>query len=162
MTVLSSGDWLEQASNAMREPARPERLYQVIDQAMKALVGYKLLTILQLRDERLHRMHTSDLARYPAGGFKNIANDIWLKTMLSDGVPVISATPEIVKQRFFDHETIFAMGCGSVMNIPVLGPTGTLGSLNLLHEANWFNSEHILAASPFATLLAQAWTANEL
>lgn len=161
MTALSAFDWLEQASAAIRDPSQPEILYQIIDRALNELVGYKLLTILRLRGDRLYRMHTSDLAKYPVGGFKSIANDAWLKAMLSAGVPIISPNPELVQQRFFDHETIFSLGCGSVMNVPVVGPTGTLGSLNLLHELDWFESKHVLVARPFATLLALAWSAEE-
>lgn len=136
-------------------------LQRAIEGAVDELVGFKLLTILRLQGSRLDRSHTSDPATYPAGGHKDISNDQWLRSMLSDGVPVISEDAAKVRERFVDHEAIFAMGCGSVLNIPITSALGTLGSLNLLHEANWFKPEHIVLVRPFALLLAVAWLANE-
>lgn len=136
----------------------PGALYREVERAMDELVGYKLLTILKLEESRLHRMHTNDLARYPIGGYKDITHDRWLTAMLRDGDPIISVDEDEVRARFFDHETIFALGCGSAMNIPIVGPRGTLGSLNLLHQAGWFTPEHVLVARPFAQLLALAWS----
>ncbi|MFC7462650.1 GAF domain-containing protein [Hydrogenophaga defluvii] len=133
-------------------------LYREIERAMDDLVGHKLLTILKLEESRLHRMHTSDLARYPVGGYKDITHDRWLTAMLRDGTPIISADADAVRARFYDHETIFALGCGAAMNIPIVGPRGTLGSLNLLHQPGWFAPEHVRVARPFALLLALAWS----
>lgn len=133
-------------------------LYAFIEAAIDELVGYKLLTILRLESRLLRRMHSSNPQSYPVGGAKDITDDAWLRTMLKDGVPVISADPTVVRHRFFDHETIFALGCEAVMNVPVTGPPGTLGSLNLLHKAGWFTPEHVLFARPFAALLALAWS----
>jgi hypothetical protein len=49
-----------------------------------------------------------------------------------------------------------------VLNIPIASTRGTLGSLNLLHEASWFNGEHVLIARPFAALLTLAWSGPAL
>lgn len=136
-------------------------LYRSIEGALGELVGFKLLTILRLQGSRLVRMHTSDCATYPSGDSKDISNDPWLRSMLSDGVPVISEDAASVRERFVDHESIFAMGCGSVLNIPVTSALGTLGSLNLLHDAHWFKPEHAVLVRPFASLLAVAWLAND-
>lgn len=136
-------------------------LYRAIEGALDELVGFKLLTILRLKESRLVRTHTSDSATYPSGGYKDITDDQWLRSMLGDGVPVISENSTKVRERFIDHEAIFAMGCGSVLNIPVTSALGTLGSLNLLHEAYWFKSEHIVLVRPYASLLAVAWLADE-
>ncbi len=141
---------------------KPEAgLYRSIEGALEELVGFKLLTILRLQGSRLVRMHTSDSATYPPGGSKDIGNDAWLRSMLSDGVAVISEDAPSVRERFVDHEAIFAIGCGSVLNIPVTSALGTLGSLNLLHDAHWFKPEHAVLVRPFASLLAVAWLAND-
>ncbi|NKI72739.1 GAF domain-containing protein [Collimonas pratensis] len=136
-------------------------LYRAIEGALNELIGFKLLTILRLKGARLVRTHTSDSATYPSGGYKDITDDQWLRSILSDGVPVISEDSTKVRERFVDHEAIFAMGCGSVLNIPVTSALGTLGSLNLLHEAYWFKPEHIVLVRPYALLLAVPWLAEE-
>ncbi len=148
---------LAQTADAARSDLQTGALYRAIETALQELVGYKLLTILQVRGDRLYRRHTSNLARYPAGGYKTISQDPWLQTMLGQGKPVISADPQTVQQRFFDHEVIASLGCGAVMNLPVTCAAGTLGSLNLLHEAHWFTPEHLQVADLFAAQLALAW-----
>lgn len=80
--------------------------------------------------------------------------------MLEVGQPVVSSTPDQVQERFPDHHSIFSLGCGAVLNVPIVSARGTLGSFNLLHEAGWFNWEQALIARPFAVLLALAWTAQ--
>ena len=137
-------------------------LYRSIETALQELVGYKLLTILQVRGDRLYRLHTSDLAAYPAGDYKTISQDPWLQTMLGQGQPVVSPDPQTVRQRFFDHAEIAALGCGAVMNLPVTCAAGTLGSLNLLHEAHWFTPHHLQVARLFATQLAVAWLGRDV
>lgn len=162
MRAARALDLFSQVAELARLGVPISKLYQAIDAALHELMGRKLLTILRLADERLYRMYTSDLSSYPVGGSKSIRNDGWLQSMLADGVPVISPDPKTVQQRFVDHEAIIVLGCGSVMNLPITCPFGTLGSLNLLHEAGWFAPEHILLARPFATLLAVAWLGEEL
>lgn len=155
-------EYLSLTANAVRGGLLTGELYRHTEEALQELVGYRLLTILQARDDRLYRVHTSDLVSYPTGGCKVVSADSWLKTMLEQGLPVISPDLPTVRQRFPDHEVIESLGCGSVLNVPVTCPTGTLGSVNLLHEANWFTSEHGQIARLFATQLAVAWLARAL
>lgn len=147
---------LARAADALRRDGSTA-LYRQVEQAMDELVGFKLLTLLRLQGSQLQRMHTSDLASYPVGGHKDIAHDRWLTHMLREGEPIISANAQAVREHFFDHTTIFALGCESALNLPVVGPRGTLGSLNLLHQSDWFTPQHVLLARPFAHLLALAW-----
>ena len=152
-------EFFSRATELVRRDAPSVEIYHSIETALNEVIGSKLLTILRLEGSRLKRLHTSDLPSYPVGGSKDISHDAWLQSMLQDGVPVISADPQAVRQRFVDHETIFGLGCGAVMNLPVICPSGTLGSLNLLHEPGWFSPQHILLAAPFASLLAVMWLA---
>jgi hypothetical protein len=80
--------------------------------------------------------------------------------MLEAGKPVVSNTPELVRQRFPDHQSIFSLGCGAVLNVPVTDFKQTMGSINLLDEAGRFDSEQALIVQPFAALLALAWSAG--
>jgi hypothetical protein len=108
---------------------------------------------------QVRRLHSSDPSSYPAGGVKDISNDTWLRETLKAGKPVVSNTLELVRQRFPDHQAIFSLGCGAVLNVPVTDARRTLGSINLLDEAGRFDREQALIVRPFATLLALAWSA---
>ena len=109
---------------------------------------------------QVRRLHSSDPESYPAGGGKDISNETWLSEMLEAGKPVISNTPELVRQRFPDHQSIFSLGCEAVLNVPVTDTRRTLGSINLVDEAGRFGREQALIVQPFAALLALAWSAE--
>jgi hypothetical protein len=145
------------SADLVRQAAPVLAIYQSVQAALEELIGFKLLTVLRLEGQRLVRMHTSDLQTYPAGGSKDISADRWLQEMLAGGTPIITPDEETLRQRFFDHETIFSLGCGSVLNYPVTSPRGTLGSVNLLHRAGWYEPGHALLAAPFASLMAVLW-----
>ena len=125
---------------------------------MRELVGFRLLTIQRITEdgEALQRLHSSD-ASFPVGGCKSILGDAWIQRVLKAGEPVITSDRDGVREALIDHAAIFALGCGSVLNVPVATPIGTLGSFNLLHEQAWFTPQHVLVAQPFAALLALAW-----
>lgn len=136
------------------------RTYSLIESALSELVGFKLLTILQMEGAQVRRVHSSDLVSYPVGGTKDLTGDAWLRAMLEAGQPVASNTPELVQERFPDHQAIFSLGCGAVLNVPIVSGRGTLGSFNLLHEGGWYNWQQALVARPFAVILALAWSAQ--
>ncbi|TWA92546.1 hypothetical protein FBZ96_11016 [Bradyrhizobium stylosanthis] len=138
----------------------PEKAYGLVETALSDLVGFSLLTILRIEGTLVRRMHTSYPASYSVGGTKDIAADTWLRAMFDAGRPVVSETRELMRERFPDHDAIFSLGCGAVLNVPVVAAGVTLGSLNLPHEAGPFSREHALVARPFAMLLALAWTAE--
>jgi GAF domain-containing protein len=149
-----------EAADHVRSNFGPEKAYRLVESALSDLIGFRLLTILRMEGGLVRRMHSSDQAGYSIGGTKDITADAWLRAMLEAGRPVVSETSELVRERFPDHDAIFSLGCGAVLNIPVVSAGKTLGSLNLLHEAGHFSWEHALVARPFAMLLALAWTAK--
>jgi hypothetical protein len=151
-------DLFSEIASHLRPGFEVDKVYAPIESALAELVGFKLLTILRLEGSRVRRLHSSDLQSYPMGGTKDISKDAWLREMLKAGQPVVSNAPGVVQERFLDHQAIFSLGCGAVLNIPIANTRGTLGSLNLLHEASWFNGEHVLIARSFAALLTLAWS----
>jgi transcriptional regulator with GAF, ATPase, and Fis domain len=126
---------LSDIADYMRSDCEVRKLYALVESALSELVGFRLLTILRMEHAHVRRLHSSDPETYPAGGVKDISGDTWLREMLEGGKPVVSNTPELVQQRFPDHQAIFALGCGAVLNVPVTDARQTLGSTNLLHGA---------------------------
>ena len=69
-----------------------------------------------------------------------------------DGRPYIGRTREGIKEVFYDHELIWSLGCESVLNMPVRWNGQTLGTLNLLHRADWYDEADIANVRLFAQL----------
>jgi len=57
---------------------------------------------------------------------------------------------------FFDHELILSLGCASVLNVPVVWDGRTLGTINLLHEAGWYDETDVPVGQLFAVLAIPA------
>ncbi|ARP81702.1 hypothetical protein CAL12_13355 [Bordetella genomosp. 8] len=138
-----------------------EALFRGIDQALGELVGHKLFTILYTSPDaqQVIRLYSNQPDAYPVSGAKKMGPTPWGDLVITRGQPYIGNTEEDIKWAFFDHELIKSLGCDSVLNVPVVIEGRTLGTLNLLHQAGWYEDRHVPIATPFAYLLAPLFEA---
>ena len=108
--------------------------------------------------ERLHSTHPGD---YPVGGRKPITDSPWMQQVMQQGQPYIGRTADDIRDVFFDHALIESLGCRSVLNIPLRWQGETLGTLNMLHEENWYGDGHVELARVFAQLAVPAVMAQQ-
>jgi hypothetical protein len=137
-------------------PGQPEALFAALDAAMGAAIGHILFTILVIHPgaEESQRYHSNMPLEYPVGGRKPINRTDWFQRVLGDGEAYIGRTHEDIASVFFDHELIRSLGCESVLNVPVRWNGRSLGTLNLLHRAAWYDQADIAPARLFASLAA--------
>ncbi|KQM69738.1 GAF domain-containing protein [Xylophilus sp. Leaf220] len=154
---------LADASAVLAGSADDAALYAAVQDALAALAGFRLLTVLRTTPagDGLERMHTSDLAAYPAGGVKPVGGDAWLQCLLTASEPQLSPDADAVRRRFFDADAVFALGCQSALNVPVRFRGRTLGTLNLLHRAGWYRPSDSATCQLFANLIGAAWAAGQ-
>jgi hypothetical protein len=149
------------------EEGQPNALLAKLDRALERAVGHKLFTVLVLNEEvgQNQRYYSNRPKDYPVGGSKPIdRSSAFYKDIVLIGKPRICYDYEDIKRAFFDHELIRSLGCESAVNYPVRWNGRTIGSLNLLHRAGWYNERNVAAISPFAALsvpalldIARAW-----
>ena len=137
---------------------QPDALFAALDEALKSAIGHKLFTILTYDDAsgEAARVYSSLPGPYPAGGRKRLAPGPWTEAVLDRGEAYIGRTQDDLRSVFPDHELIASLGCASVLNMPVRWCERTLGSLNLLHEAGWYDEDDVAACLPFAQLTLPA------
>jgi hypothetical protein len=137
---------------------QPGALFRAVDRALAAALGHKLFTILAYDDKTREagRLYSNQPKAYPAGGRKRLAKSRWTETVLDKGEAFIGFTLDDLRAVFADHELIASLGCQSVLNMPVRWRGQTLGSLNLLHEANWYETGDVDRCRPFAQLVLPA------
>jgi len=80
----------------------------------------------------------------------------WTTRLLRQGLPFIGRDAAAIRAHFADHETILALGCESVLNLPVLWDGQVLGTVNLLHGPSHFTDEHARAGMVLAAWAAPA------
>jgi hypothetical protein len=139
---------------AVAEPDQPGPLFAALDEAMGKAIGHRLFTILVVDPaaQESQRYYSNMPKEYPVGGRKPITRSHWFQRVLGAGACYIGRSYEDIKDVFFDHELIRSLGCESVLNVPVRWNGRSIGTINLLHHANWYTEADIAAAEVFAAL----------
>lgn len=130
---------------------------------MASAIGHRLFTIMRHDGAagRNTRIHSSHPVEYPTGGAKPVRHSAWTQQLLVEGRPFIGRDADAIRAHFADHATILALGCESVLNLPVLWNGQVLGTVNLLHRAGHYAPHHArigmaLAARAIPALLERA------
>lgn len=141
---------------------QPEALLPVLGASVEGAIGYLLFTVLvhDSAEKTMRRIYSTRPDINPVGGTKPITDSDWMKQVLLRGEPYIGYTREYLKSVFFDYELLWSIGCGSVLNMPVVWSGTVLGSLNMLHQAGWYNEGHLTMARLLAQLTAPALMRN--
>jgi len=111
----------------------------------RAVIGAKLFTIMtvDMQNEVARREYTSDPASYPVSGTKPVHYDDWFDLVHLQRKPFIANTIADIAKVFPDHETIWSLGCGSVINIPVFVGGKLLGTVNCLDVEHHYTPERV-------------------
>lgn len=119
--------------------------WQALQVLSQKIIGAKLFTIMtvDMKNELARREYTSDAKSYPVSGTKPIHYDRWFDTVHKDRQSFVANTIADIATVFSDHETIWALGCGSVINIPVVIAGELLGTVNCLDVEHHYTPERV-------------------
>jgi len=129
-----------------------------VEAAARQRVGVRLFTVLAWDDGRgvLHRVHTSHPVQYPTGGEKTFSRQApWIRQVVVEQQPYLGGDRAAVAAVFGDHELIASLGCGAVINVPVVDGDRILGILNLLDDEGAYDEGSVAAALPVAMLAVE-------
>lgn len=118
-------------------------------------VGVTLFTASVIADAgtSMARIYTTHPDVYPVGGTKTLAGDtnpVWLEQVLKGQQPFLGADKEAVRAFFFDSATIESLGCGAIINVPVVSNGETIGSMNFLAPEGTYDQKSVDAATKIA------------
>ncbi len=138
---------------------QPEAGLCMLDRMLAETVGHKLFTALLYRpaDGVADRLYSSAPDRFPARGSKALDDAPTMRRVLTSGMPYIGRDASDIARDFPDHEKIFALGCASIVNMPVRWNGQVLGQINLLHEAGHFHDGHLPVVEAMAQLVVPAF-----
>jgi len=124
----------------------------------RATVGVKLFTFMtvDMETETARRSYTSHPEAYPVSGTKPVTYDRWFKIVHTQRQCFVANTLADIATVFPDHELIGKLGCGSVINLPVVLGDTLVGTVNLLHEENHYTQERVAAAKAWLSVPAKA------
>ena len=149
--------WFARVAIAQRESGQPAPTFGALAEALQAVVGHKVMTVLKLDVPNLTstRLFSSE-ASYPPGGRKQHARGAWSAAVIDRGTYFLAPTATDVRTHFPDAAGIEAAGCGSIVCLPVRHGGVTLATLNLWHASGHYDAAKAERALPLVSLLVPA------
>jgi GAF domain-containing protein len=141
------------------QPDARDPLLAAVERLAQRLLGHRLFTALRydLEAGLAHRLYSSAPDIYPASGSKQIATAPALRRMVDTGKPLLTPDAAAVRANFLDADAILALGCASVLNLPVIVRGRLLGQVNLLHQAGHYTSSSVETGMALVALAAPAF-----
>ncbi|MEU4575491.1 GAF domain-containing protein [Nonomuraea sp. NPDC023979] len=130
-----------------------------LQEKVREQVGARLFTVLAWIPERraLRRVHSSHPEQYPVGGEKTVeVAQEWLSRCIEQRLPYLGRDRAAVREIFADHELIESLGCGAIVNVPVVDGGTVLGALNILDAEGSYDETSVAAAQALAPLAVPA------
>jgi hypothetical protein len=140
---------------AVQQGLADAEVYARLAGALQSAVGFKVLTVLRIDPATLRsvRLFSSEPS-YPIGGNKQHARNAWSTAIFERREVFLAPGYAEVRAAFPDSGAIEAVGCASIIAVPVPGPDGTLGTMNLWHEDGFYDQAKADRAVPFAAAIA--------
>lgn len=138
--------------------------YKSLDKLILRLIGHKLFTLMVIdkSGKYVERVYSNNKKIYPLLGTKPIPANEWTKRVLIEKKEFLGSNYKQIKKFFFDHETIKSLGCGSIINLPVISNNKVLGTLNILHKENYYNKKNLKKVRDFAQLLSPYFISHQI
>ena len=123
-------------------------VWKALKELSGAVVGHKLFTIMTVDNAAglARRAYTSHPRDYPVSGTKPIHRDQWFDIVHGERRSFIANTIADIAKVFPDFELIASLGCGSVMNLPVVLQGELMATVNMLDEEHHYTPERVAAA----------------
>ncbi|MDE2384481.1 MAG: GAF domain-containing protein [Alphaproteobacteria bacterium] len=131
--------------------AKGEAAWDALMPLCQRVVGAKLFTVMTV-DNALglaRRAYTNDASAYPVSGTKPIHRDRWFDTVHGQQRSFVANTLADIATVFPDHELIGKLGCGSVINLPVVVDGAVVATINMLDVEHHY--------TPARVALAEKW-----
>ena len=129
-------------------------LYRLSD----ALLPVRLWTVMTVDLEAglARRAYTNEPEAYPASGTKPITRNDWFEIVHGQHRSFVANTLDEIAQVFPDYALIGSLGCGSVLNLPVVLEGALVATVNLLDAEGHFTPERVRHCEAVLTGPAQA------
>jgi hypothetical protein len=154
-------DLLSPLAHALGEARQPGATFEALDAVLARAVGHRFLTVLLYLPEEgvAERLYSSRPDLYPARGRKAFAEAPTQRRVAETGGPYIGRDAADIRRDFPDAEKIFALGCESILNMPVLWRGRAMGQVNLLHRAGHYHATQLPLVRGLAQMTIPAFLA---
>ena len=134
--------------DAVSEARESGSSWRALEELAEAEVGHRLFTVMfvDVTAGLARRAYSNRPAEYPVSGSKPIHRDAWFDIVHGERHSFVANTIEDIAQVFPDHALIASLGCGSVLNLPVVLGGDLVATINLLDVAGHYTPERVRRA----------------
>ena len=120
-------------------------VFKALHHLTDTLVGTKLFTIMRVDMDAMlaSRSYTSDTENYPTSGTKPVEMNRWFDIVHGKQESFVANTLADIASVFPDHELIGSLGCGSVVNLPVILGGKLVATVNMLDAEHYYTQERV-------------------
>ena len=131
-------------------------VWEALRDLSQTVAGHRLFTVttVDMKAGLARRVFTSHPQEYPVSGTKPIHRDAWFDIVHGEKRSFIANTIEDIARHFPDHELIRSLGCGSVINLPVVLKGELAATINRLHEDRYYTPERVALAEQHLSIPA--------
>lgn len=139
---------------ATTQHAAYDALYRLSD----ALIPVRLWTVMSVDHDAglARRAYTNMPEAYPASGTKPMVQNTWSDIVRGQHKCFVANTLAEIAEVFPDHALIGSLGCGSVLNLPIIHDGQLIGTVNLLDAEHHFVPERVQTCQAVLTEPARA------
>lgn len=142
----------------------PDDSFRALYDLVNKLIGIKLFTMttFDIPNAKAQRIFSNMPVEYPVSGTKPIIKSAWTEIVLDKGEHFVANTINDIEKVFSDYQVIEDLGCKSVINLPIIVEGNLIGTMNCLHEENYFTSEKIKELEHFKLPALACFLLNSL
>ena len=136
---------LQDFTSTLAAATEPGTAYGALHRLTDALVGAKLFTVMTVDMQAMlaRRAYTSHADSYPTSGTKPVEMNAWFEVVHGRHETFVANALAEIATVFPDHELIGSLGCGAVVNLPVILQGELVATMNALHEAGHYTPERV-------------------
>ena len=141
-------DYASFLNEAARADNQPQAAFDALCALTEQIVDVKLFTIMthDAKNGVAGRIYSNMPDAYPVSGTKPANETDWSRQVIGEKKTFVANDIDGIRAVFDDHELIRALGCESVINVPILIDGKVAGTINCLHEAGFYTPERVAAA----------------
>jgi GAF domain-containing protein len=135
-------------TGALASAAGPAEAFAGLRELARDTIGHTLFTAMTFDRERgeAERIYSDRPEVYPVSGTKPAPRNGWAAAVLERRETFVANTIEAIAEYFPDHEVIASLGCGSILNLPVVVGGEVLGTVNCLAPTGHYTPDRVAAA----------------
>ena len=132
-------------------------VWRALEDLSRTVPGHTLFTVMtvDMAAGLARRAYSSNVSDYPVSGTKPIHRDQWFDIVHGQKRSFVANTIGEIAAVFPDYPLIQSLGCGSVMNLPVVLEGELVATINMLNAEQHYSAERVAATEALLAVPAK-------